>query len=87
MVPNARAKGATHEVQEFSSTEDALYTYFQNINRHPAYKQVRYIRALARKAGKPLSGLAMVGGLQKYSERGQVYIEQLRSVIRFNNFE
>ena len=87
MVPNAIAKGATHEVQEFSSTEDALYTYFQNINRHPAYKQVRYIRALARKAGKPLSGLAMVGGLQKYSERGQVYIEQLRSVIRFNNFE
>lgn len=87
MVPSARVKGATHEVQEFSSTEEALKTYFININRHPAYRQVRSIRAQSRKARKPLSGLEMVAGLQKYSERGQVYIDELRAVIRFNNFE
>ena len=87
MVPNARSKGATHEVQEFSSPEEALTTYFKNINSHLAYQQVRRIRAQSRKAGKPLSGIEMVGGLQKYSERGQVYIDELRSVIRYNNFE
>jgi len=87
MIPNARTKGASHEVQEFDSIKEALYSYFQNINSHSAYQKVRTIRAQARAAGRPLSGLEMVGGLQKYSERGQVYIDELRSVIRFNKFE
>lgn len=86
-VPNARAEDATHEVKNFSSAEAALQSYFRNINSHRAYEQVREIRAQAREAGQPLSGLEMVAGLEKYSERGQEYIEELRAVIRFNKFE
>ncbi|MDT8452443.1 MAG: glucosaminidase domain-containing protein [Gammaproteobacteria bacterium] len=87
MVPEARTEGATHEVKTFSSVKEALQGYFRNINSHSVYAQVREIRARARKAGKPLSGLEMVAGLEKYSARGQAYIEELREVIRYNNFE
>ena len=87
MVPNERQEGATHEVKEFDSAKASLLSYFKNINSHPAYQQVRQIRAKARKAGKPLSGLEMVAGLEKYSGRGLAYIEELRSVIRYNKFE
>lgn len=87
MVPGARTDGATHEVKIFSSVKEALQSYFRNINSHPVYAQVREIRARARKAGKPLSGLEMVAGLEKYSARGQAYIEELREVIRYNNFD
>lgn len=87
MVPNERQQGASHEVKKFDSPRQAMYAYFRNINSHPAYKQVRKIRAQARAAGKPLSGLEMIAGLQHYSQRGQAYISELRSVIRFNDLE
>ena len=86
MVPKARPEDAKHEVKEFNSTEDSLYRYFNNINSNPVYQQVREIRTQAREAGKPLSGLDMVAGLENYSQRGQAYIDDLRSVIRSNNF-
>lgn len=87
IVPKVRAEGANHEVKTFSNAKDGIQSYFRNINRHPFYAPVRKIRAQSRKAGKPLSGLEMVAGLEKYSVRGQVYIEELREVIRYNNFE
>lgn len=87
MVPEARTEGATHEVKTFGSVKEALQSYFRNINSHPVYARVREIRARARKAGKPLSGLEMVAGLEKYSARGPAYIEELRALIRYNNFE
>ena len=87
MVPKARPEDAKHEVKEFNSTKESLYSYFNNINSNPVYQQVREIRAQAREAGKPLSGLDMVAGLENYSQRGQAYTDDLRSVIRSNNFE
>lgn len=87
MVPGARNDGARHEVKIFDSTDDAIYAYFRNINSHRAYRSVRAIRARTRQKGESLSGLIMVGGLKKYSQRGEAYIEELRSVIRFNGLE
>ena len=87
MVPGERSTGARHEVKKFESPRHALYAYFRNINSHPAYNQLREIRARARAAGVELSGLELVAGLQKYSERGQAYIRELRSVIRYNELE
>jgi Bax protein len=87
MVPSERPQGASHEVKTFDDPRQAVYAYFRNINSHPAYKQVRKIRAQARQAGEAPSGLAMIAGLQQYSQRGQAYINELRSVIRFNDLE
>lgn len=87
ITPGERGADAKHEVKRFTSVEESLHQYFRNINSHSAYQPVRNIRAQARKAGKPLSGLAMINGLSKYSAKGQAYIDELRSIIRYNNFE
>lgn len=87
MIPTARAEDAKHEVKHFPSAKDSLATYFQNINTNPAYQQVREIRAQERQAGKSPSGLAMINGLVNYSQKGQAYIDDLRSVILSNHFE
>jgi Bax protein len=87
MIPAARSEDAKHEVKNFDSPEESIATYFGNINKHAAYKELRELRAQARKEGKPLSGLELVAGLENYSQRGEDYVEELRSVIRSNHFE
>ena len=87
MIPAARSEDAKHEVKNFDSPEESIATYFENINKHAAYKELRELRAQARKEGKTLSGLELVAGLENYSQRGEDYVEELRSVIRSNHFE
>ncbi len=87
MVPIARNEDAKHEVKYFDSPEDSIKTYFENINKHAAYQELRQLRARTRAEGKALSGLNLVAGLENYSQRGQAYVDDLRAVIRSNHFE
>lgn len=87
LVPGARVEGATHEVQKFDSVNEAVATYFRNINTNHAYREVRQIRAQLREQGKPITGMALVEGLHRYSSRGQAYIEELKELIRYNDLE
>lgn len=87
LVPQRRPEGESYEVKAFNSVNDAIEAYFLNINTHAAYQQVRTIRSQARFEKKPLRGMDMVAGLEKYSGRGQAYIEELRSVIHSNSLE
>jgi len=87
LVPRARNEGATHEVQKFDSVNEAVATYFRNINTNHAYREVRQIRARLREQGKPITGLTLVEGLHRYSSRGQAYIEELKELIRYNDLE
>jgi len=84
LVPKRRNTGATHEVARFDSLNQAVAAYLRNINSHSAYADVRSRRENNRRQQQPLNSLDMVGGLQKYSARGEKYIEELRSVIEFN---
>lgn len=87
LVPSARSAGASHEVQKFDSVNEALSTYFRNINTNRAYREVRQIREQQRANGQTPTGLAMVEGLHRYSSRGQAYIEELKELIHYNNLE
>ena len=55
-----------------------------NLNYHPAYTELRSIRAGLRERDESVTGLKVAAGLESYSERGNVYIEELRSMIRLN---
>lgn len=55
-----------------------------NINTHNAYKKLRDLRAKIRTKNKLITGHELAGTLDKYSERGQAYIDGLREMIRFN---
>jgi len=84
LVPNARSDDMSHEVQKFATVNEAVSTYFRNINTNRAYREVREIRAEQRARGEKPTGMAMVEGLIRYSSRGQAYIEELKELIRYN---
>ena len=83
-VPNRRNDGASHEVAKFDSLSRATYTYMRNLNRHDAYADLREIRSRLRANQIPITGVALAEGLMNYSERGAAYVEELQTMIQFN---
>jgi Bax protein len=84
IVPNSRGEGKSHEVADFASPFRSITGYIQNLNRHPSYQLVRDLRRTARENGRFASGTALAAGLISYSERGEEYISEIRSMISFN---
>lgn len=84
LVPDSRVEGMTHEVQRFRSINAAVRSYLQNINTHPAYQELRRIRAEYRQQGADIRALDLTAGLLSYSERGEEYIDELNAMIRVN---
>lgn len=64
----------THPVQSVAS-------YMLNLNSHPAYEQLRNLRANLRRSGKPITGPQLTPALIKYSTAGTGYIDMLNKVI------
>lgn len=85
LVPLNRIEGASHEVAAFSTPYHSVRAYIQNLNRHESYQVLRDTRLDDRVAGDPLSGLSLARGLISYSERGEEYVNEIRSMIRYNN--
>jgi Bax protein len=87
LIPGRRGAEQTHEVEVFPTVEAAVDSYFRNLNRVAVYEPLRETRARARAAGRPITGEALAAGLERYSERGTVYIEEVRSIISYNDLE
>jgi len=85
VVPEQRNDDASHEVSKFDSVFDSIESYVLNLNRHTEYKQLRAIRHEIRSTNKPVSGEKLANGLEGYSERGLEYVNEIQSMIRFNN--
>lgn len=83
-VPARRPEGAINEVAKFPDLAYAVKTYLTNLNRHPAYSELRLIRHNLRVNHQEITAEALVQGLSRYSERGQDYIEELLDMIRVN---
>ncbi|MGB0662490.1 MAG: glucosaminidase domain-containing protein [Pontibacterium sp.] len=84
VVPNARDAGKTHEVAKFSSVQGSVNAYIYNLNVSNAYAQLRDIRKSLRAKGETVTGMALANGLEKYSERGHEYVEEIQAMIRVN---
>lgn len=87
LIPHKRPNGATFEVARYSSPYQSLLSYMNNLNRHDRYDQLRRYREQARQQGEPISGRHLAMGLLHYSERGEDYINELRSFIRQNKLD
>ncbi|MBD3641316.1 MAG: glucosaminidase domain-containing protein [Marinobacter sp.] len=85
LVPKNRVDGASHEVAKFASPYRSVRAYIQNLNRHETYQTLRDVRIQDRRSRNPLSGLEMAEGLLGYSERGEEYVKEIRSMIHYNN--
>jgi uncharacterized FlgJ-related protein len=88
MTPkNVRTELGHYGVRAFDSPMASVSAYIHNINSHPAYAQLRSERAAMRRRGEVISGKQLAGTLDKYSERGQAYVKELRSMISYNKLE
>lgn len=82
IVPKNRAKGAKHLVRRFDSLDESVRYYLHTLNSHPAYAELRRIRAESRSQGKIADGLLLAGGLTRYSAKGEHYVALIRQLIR-----
>lgn len=84
IIPKNRAPGKRHKIRIFDSIQDSIASYMLNLNRHPAYREFRLARLLAREAGRKFDGLQAAMTMQRYSELGRRYNYLVSSIIRKN---
>ncbi len=84
LVPEGRPEGEIYEVRRFSNLYESVRSYLRNLNTHRAYQGLRDERERLAARGLPNSGHALAGGLTAYSARGELYVEEIRAIIRSN---
>ncbi|MEP1740093.1 MAG: glucosaminidase domain-containing protein [Kangiellaceae bacterium] len=84
LIPSQRNSGQVHEVRKFESPEGSVRSYIRNLNTHYTYDELREIRDNLYDKNKPVTGIDLAEGLKGYSERGEEYVKELQSMIRFN---
>jgi len=84
IIPAARPSGASHEVRRFRHAAESVHAYMKNINTSAAYRDLRKQRSLLRKRNIRLDAEVLANELNNYSERGKVYVNSIRSMIRSN---
>ena len=84
LVPSARDAGATHEVRKFADAQQSVGAYLFNLNTGRVYSSLRKLRAAARAAGETPDGHELASGLVKYSQRGEAYVKEIKSMISYN---
>ncbi len=86
MVPSRqRSQFSNFGLARFKTPQDSVNSYMLNLNTHNAYKKLRKKRFELRVAGKDITGLVLSETLDKYSERGEAYVEELKKMITYNH--
>lgn len=82
LIPSNRNRNATHFVASFPDLRASVRAYMRNLNTGHAYKEFRIARAQLRAEGKPLEAMELANYLQRYSQRGEHYITEIKSMIK-----
>lgn len=81
LMPEDRDEGATHAVKAFPTLRLSVRAYLHNINTHRAYAELRQMRAQMRREAEALDASELAGGLRRYSQRGQDYVDEIREML------
>ena len=87
LVPLQRKGNASYEVRKFDSIGASVSAYIKNINSQYSYEELRERRARMRSRNEPLNAFDLVAGLAAYSERGEEYVDEIRSLIVQNELD
>ncbi|WP_299802034.1 glucosaminidase domain-containing protein [uncultured Shewanella sp.] len=88
MIPKQQRKElGNYGLARFDTPLASVEGYMLNLNTNNAYKKLRELRASLRAENKPITGLELAGTLDKYSERGQAYIDGIRQMISYNKLD
>lgn len=83
--PERREAGKTHVVRRYETLRGSVRSYVHMLNTGHAYEELRARRAEARRQDKRPDAVTLAGGLSRYSERGEVYVHEVRGMIRSND--
>jgi len=86
LKPKRREEGKTHLVRIFDDFGESVRYYMYTLNSHPAYQQLRVIRQQLRSSNQVIEGQKLAAGLEKYSAKGQAYIDLIQSLIKQNEW-
>lgn len=84
MLPAARPAGIGLAMRTFPSVSDSVRAYVNNLNTSRVYSDLWRLRERMRNTAEILDPAALAGGLMAYSERGQDYIEDIRTIMSNN---
>ncbi len=84
LVPKQRDEGAKHSIRAFRQVVDSISAYVRNLNTHTAYARFRNVRAAIRRVGGRLDSITLSTTLDRYSQRGAAYVDDIRGIIRRN---
>ncbi|WP_153915509.1 glucosaminidase domain-containing protein [Shewanella sp. TC10] len=88
MIPKQQRKElGNYGLARFDSPQASVEGYMLNINTNAAYIKLRELRRDLRANEQPITGLELANTLDKYSERGQAYIDGIKGMIRFNKLD
>jgi uncharacterized FlgJ-related protein len=79
-----RKELGNYGIASFETLQQSVCAYMLNLNTHNAYASLRDKRAALRKQNKKITGYILAGQLTKYSERGEEYVQGLRSLMEVN---
>ena len=82
-MPIDRINGDKHLIKFFTSVDESIISYFNNINTHLAYKNFRLERKLLRKNNINLDPMILVKYLDLYAE-DKNYVDIIESIIKVN---
>ncbi len=86
VVPLERENGDKHFIKSFSSYNNSVTSYFENINSHSAYKDFRAVRNIMRSKDNFSEIGLLIDKLDSYAEDNN-YVNTLNAVIKKNNFD
>lgn len=86
IVPAERKAGARHLIRKFDSLAESVRYYMHTLNSHPAYADLRKIRAEQRSSKQPLDSMKLATGLTKYSAKGEEYVRLIQQLIERHAF-
>lgn len=88
MKPKRQRKElGNYGLARFDTPLDSVRGYMLNINTGSAYKKLRQKRTELQQKNVSVTGLGLSSTLDKYSERGQAYINDINSLIRYNKLQ
>ena len=87
LLPKERSDGKKYLIRKFSNISESTASYIKNLNTHSAYIKFREVRKKLRMNGDRMDGGLLAEELINYSERKNLYIQDIKDMIKANNFE
>ena len=86
MAPTRQRKElGNYGLARYDTALDSVKGYMHNINIGHAYEKLRAMRQNSRLHNQKITGWELAKSLDKYSERGQAYIDGLHNMMSYNH--